>query len=434
LFITLDVFHQEHPDKTIGPQGSVRGAVVGKHLAWLEKLLTAARKDARIKHIFVQSHLPAIHPVRKVNSSGMLMDRGMKSELWKTMRKHKVDIYFAGEVHANTLTKDPESNLVQLVSRGNFFRNLQTVDVTDDRVEITCYNQTGSRPADGRYEKTGRFVVDKSGGKPTFTTDGELAFLDPKGRLFHFTFEEDHPLTDWPVMGLRGKTEDGSGVAVRGQKCTRVLPNKGAFGRHYSALSAGIGRVDGVHGKAGAFSKDSRMAIWGMGPLYGEHAVSYALWLKTTSDANQVLINSCSIWGNSLKGFLNLHLNGGLPEVVISKAQRLLVDAASLSDGKWHHLAAVMPQDGCELSEVKLFIDGKAMPTKLAGKDQALRFNQAVRMSFGGFGFSRDAVTALGAKPYEGALDDPSIWARSLSAKEVTGLAARGPTEPKLMK
>ena len=45
------------------------------------------------------------------------MDDEMESDFWKTMRKHEVDIYFAGEVHSNTVTKDPKSDLVQVVTR-----------------------------------------------------------------------------------------------------------------------------------------------------------------------------------------------------------------------------------------------------------------------------------------------------------------------------
>ncbi len=80
LFVTVDAFYQEDPDKTIGPQGGVTGTVVGKHLEWLDHVLSEARKDASIKHIFVQAHLPVLQPVRRVNSSGMLMDDEMESD------------------------------------------------------------------------------------------------------------------------------------------------------------------------------------------------------------------------------------------------------------------------------------------------------------------------------------------------------------------
>ena len=150
LFVTVDVFHQEDPDKNIGKQGSVTGAVVGKHLKWLDHVLSEARKDSGIKHIFVQAHLPVLQPVRRVNSSGMLMDDEMESDFWKTLRKHKVDIYFAGEVHPNTVTKDPKSDLVQVVTRAQWLNNFVTVDVTDERIDITLYNQAAPKPSDSR--------------------------------------------------------------------------------------------------------------------------------------------------------------------------------------------------------------------------------------------------------------------------------------------
>ena len=70
LFVTVDTFNFENPNKILGGQGTVTGAVTGKHLDWLDQVLAEGRKDPTIKHIFVQGHLPVIYPVRKVNSSG----------------------------------------------------------------------------------------------------------------------------------------------------------------------------------------------------------------------------------------------------------------------------------------------------------------------------------------------------------------------------
>lgn len=63
-----------------------------------------------IKHMFVQSHLPVLNPVgRKVLSQAMFLiqvKEAIFGNLWSTI----VDIYFAGEVHANTVLKDDYSN------------------------------------------------------------------------------------------------------------------------------------------------------------------------------------------------------------------------------------------------------------------------------------------------------------------------------------
>jgi len=425
LFVTVDVFHQEDATKVMGDQGSVTGTVTGKHLTWLDNVLGEARKDASIKHIIVQAHLPVIYPVRKVNSSGMMMDGGPDCAFWRTLRQHRVDIYFAGEVHANTVTRDPASDLVQVVSRGNFFSNFLTVDVTDKSLDIALHNQTGGKPSDGQYERTGRLVIDKSGGRPGFQADGELAFFDPQARMLHFPLDRDVALTEHPIVGLRGKTADGTGVMIRGIKCSRVSPNHGELGAHYGAICGNVEQVDGVRGKAGRFGVNSRMGVFAMGPHYGGRAVSYALWAKTTDGGNLVLVNCGSIWGKGLTDFLNLNLNAGIPEVMVAEGQRLVAESARLNDGKWHHIAVVMPRDNCLFSAVRVHVDGKGVSTHVVGADRELRFNQAVRMSFGGLGYSRDAFDALPVKPFIGAMDELSVWARSLRADEVVALAER---------
>lgn len=422
LFVTVDVFHQESPDKVLGDEGTVTGAVAGEHLQWLESVLAEARKDPSIKHIFVQAHLPVIYPVRKVSSSGMLMDAGAESPFWQVLRKHKVDIYFAGEVHANTVTKDPGSDLVQVVSRGNFFDNLLTVDVSDDRIELVCRNQAGEEASDGKYTDTGRLVIDKRGGKTVLDGEGELAFLDPSARLFHFDFEGDVAMKDLPIMGFAGREKKEDAKTIRGVECARIFTNRGEFGRHFSALQANVELIDGPRGKAGRFDEESRMAVFAMGPHHGSHAVSYALWIKTVSGENQLLVNSGSIWSKVLQGFFNLNLNDGVPEVMVSRSQRLLAEGVKLNDGQWHHLAVAMPKDGCLLSEVRMYADGKPLATKLVGTDLPLRFNQAVRMSFGGLGYSNKGFDALPVKPFVGSMDEISIWARAVDGEEISKL------------
>jgi hypothetical protein len=62
------------------------------------------------------------------------------------------------------VTKDPKSELVQVVTRAKFMNNFVTVDVTDERIEITLYNQAAPKLSDGKYDVYGKFVIDKSAG------------------------------------------------------------------------------------------------------------------------------------------------------------------------------------------------------------------------------------------------------------------------------
>jgi len=406
LFVTVDVFHQESPDQVIGEEGTVTGAVTGKHLQWLDHVLSEARKDPSIQHIFVQAHLPVIHPVRKIESSGMLMDDGPDCEFWNTLRKYRVDIYFAGEVHANTVTKDTESPLLQVVTRGNYLDSLFTADISGDRIEITAHRLIGASPADGTYEPSGRLVIDKSSSGPVISGEGSLALFDPRGRLLHYTFEEEGPLK-------------GQSPKVRGIFCSRLFPNSGVFGDTYDALYAGIIPVEGVRGKAALMDEKSRLVAGGMGPALGGRVCSYALWIKTVSAENQLLINTASLYRPAQRNFFNLNLNDGIPEAAVSATQTLAGRVPKLNDGRWHHIAVTMPADNCLLSEIRMYADGRTVDVRLNGADVPVSADRASQLSFGGLGNSHGGLDALPVKPFCGAMDEISVWARPLTDAEV---------------
>lgn len=93
-----------------------------------------------------------------------------------------------------------------------------------------------------------------------------------------------------------------------------------------------------------------------------------------------------------------------------------------MNDGKWHHIAAVMPKDNCLLSEVQLFVDGNQVKAKLVGADRNIHINQAVRLGFGGLNYSTKSFDQLAVKPFVGELDEISIWTRPLPDTEVAAL------------
>jgi hypothetical protein len=395
----------------------------------LDHVLSEARKDSSIKHIFVQAHLPVLQPVRRVNSSGMLMDDEMESDFWKTLRKHKVDIYFAGEVHSNTVTKDPKSDLVQVVTRAKFLNNFVTVDISDDEIDITLYNQVAPKPSDGKYDVYGKFVIDKSSGKKVFKDEGELAFLDRDAPMLHFDFEENFALADRQVLGL----QKGPGnpfvteVTIQGVRCNRSFANRGEFGQNYDAQYGDIDFTDGPHGLAGVFNPNSQMAVYGAGPHHYGDIISYALWMKTTSEEDMVLINTGRA---GLRGLMNLNLNDGEPELLMAANERLIAKGQKLNDGQWRHIAVSMPKKDCKLSEVQFYVDGQPVESNVVGRDKPINVNMANKVTIGGLGhgngktpFSKLIHGKLGIKPFVGSLDEISVWARALTATEVAELA-----------
>ena len=139
------------------------------------------RKDSSIKHIFVQAHFSIIKPVRKVRCSGQCMDGADQSEFWVIMDKYDDGIYFAGEVHstAASKSKDPASNLVQIVSRGRAFGNFLVVNITDDGIDVKLFNEIGDKQKwNGQYVENGHLTIDKSSSDIDISSSGELGFID----------------------------------------------------------------------------------------------------------------------------------------------------------------------------------------------------------------------------------------------------------------
>jgi hypothetical protein len=355
----------------------------------------------------VQSHLPVIYPVRKVSSSGMLIDNGVDNPFWQLMRKYQVDIYFAGEVHANTVTKDPESNLLQVVTRGNFFTNFQTIDITDDKIEMTLYRHFGEQTSDGNYRPSGTLTVDKSKSTTVIKASGDLALLAPKSKLLHFTFEQDFAQFARPINGLREKK---SSFVLDGKRCDRTLANSGTFGAQYDALHCNVDIVAGKNGNAGKFTEDSRMAVFAMGPSQSKHAIAYELSFKTDAKANQILINTATIWGNTPKDFLNLYLDDGLATIAISAKKMLKAKSNKLNDGQWHRIKVSMPHDDAKLSQLIIEVDGRVVDSNQTNGDGKIKLNQSMRFTVGGRGYSSNAMKNIPVKNFIGLIDDVSLW------------------------
>lgn len=95
--VTLDVFRRGWRKG----RWTVRQSIDRQQFDWLDRVLTRANADG-IETIIVQAHLPIAAPVRERHTSGLMYEKGVGSPLWRLMRRHGVDLYLAGEVHAVT--------------------------------------------------------------------------------------------------------------------------------------------------------------------------------------------------------------------------------------------------------------------------------------------------------------------------------------------
>jgi hypothetical protein len=90
-----------------------------------------------------------------------------------------------------------------------------------------------------------------------------------------------------------------------------------------------------------------------------------------------------------------------------------------------------MPKKDCKLSEVQFYVDGQPVESEVVGEDKPINVSMVNKVSVGGPGhevgrrspFAEFMHGTLGIQPFEGSLDEVSVWARALTAAEVAELA-----------
>ena len=417
----------------LGGEGIMTGDVIGPHLKWFEDILKEARKDDTIKHIIVQSHLPILQPVRRAKSSSMFFDRAENSEFWKIMVQYEVDVYFAGEVHAFTASKTPNSNLVQIVSKSKLLENFLKVVVTEDSLRIDAINDARLiKPwpketyEEKDYETIGSLVIDKSSTDIHITDSGVLKILDVSaGPLIHFPFDQLHKIEDRQIFGFQTKKEIRPFDAIMKDKhLHKAIQNEGLFGQQFDSHVGNITVIGGVTGSSGFFDgSTSEMGVWAYGPQIGGSVVSYSVWFKTWKGSEMILIHCGPAWEEETgKNMFTLTLDNGVPTLYASKTSVLRpinsIDT-SLNDSGWHNVVVSMTHHSSLLSEVLIFIDGKRVLTSVTG-DVNLFFVNHSQISVGSFGYT--ATTKLefpSWNTFHGSIDEAQVWGKTIREEDL---------------
>ena len=419
LFISVDVFRFEGKDKVLGEQGLVSGDIAGKHLEWLENVLKEAQDISSIKHIVVQSHLPIIYPVRKYQSSGLMMHNTRENVLLKTMRNYNVDLYLAGEVHMNTLTKDPESDLIQFVGRGNGLSNFTIVEVEPQKLTINCFRNDDT--------ELGKLCIDKSTPQTTIKSEGILTPIKPKGLQINWGFDEKTKVNDFS-SSLGNFSSFQKYYLCNPSEKTFVYPNEGDFGINYSLFGDNVELTDGVCGKAAKLSERSKLFAVAIGPMDADFKRTVSCWIKTERKGRRSILNLGLRWHREGE-FFNLSLNEGNLELSLRPEKVATAKEKPVNDGEWHHVAIVVPKRNASLSDCKLYVDGEVV-SKISYEngDAKINTDQANWMTLATQSdkFHNKLAEKMGMKEYTGLLDDFSIWTRALSDEDIKTLYTMG--------
>lgn len=428
LFVSVDVFRQDDPGTNIHTiHGTVSPDVAGAHLTWLDNLLTAADSDPSIDHVIVQAHPPVFPGTRKRSSSGMMLVDRMDSAFWNVLRAHshqmggKVRLYFGGEVHTVTATKDEESDVVQLV-HGNpplgDTSNFIVATVQSDRIEIDLYGvqmsndnsqtrwqvsktsgQNGNMAVTG-FSYDGRMVIDVSGPKTQFENEGWLEFVDYNGLLIHFALDE----------------------------ATGVPPydNTGSMGNiNYAGLQRGApALVSGKLGNARRFDGVDDYIESGMAPITEGERRSISAWIRTSSLDSFLTIAS---YGKD-KGFagrFNFRVSAGVLELNIKNGVTAVASSAPpVNDGQWHHVAVVLPQARNNLlGDVIFYVDGVAYPATTGSPNTWI-------VTFPGTNnFLIGVAHAESWGFFNGEIDDVGLWGAGLNLGRIRALKNTADTD-----
>ncbi|MCD6392542.1 MAG: hypothetical protein J7M40_03445, partial [Planctomycetes bacterium] len=174
---------------------------------------------------------------------------------------------------------------------------------------------------------------------------------------------------------------------------------------YFARVGSGALRLDGF---------DDRVQITGYKGIGGGSSRTVCAWIKTTDTEGEIISWGANaipggrwIFVTESDGFLRLEVGGGA-----------IVGSTFVCDDQWHHVAAVLENDGSpNVNEIKLYVDG-AMDDPTSAGDREI--NTVTDPSV-----SPDVKIGLygdGQRFFGGLIDEVRIYDRPLTAEEIATL------------
>lgn len=206
-----------------------------------------------------------------------------------------------------------------------------------------------------------------------------------------WTFNEASGITAWDSTGLHPATIYNMADTTRrlGRE-NKALFFDGvddyAVATGYKGVTGGASRTCSAWIRTSLTAKEQNIMTWGSGQ-------SGQKWMFRVQDAGQLAVG---VWGGYIRG------------------------SSMVADGKWHHVAAVLDNDGSpDVSEIRLYVDGVLETNTTVSALQAI--NTAS---------SQDVYLAVLSESnlqnyFAGTLDDLRVYSRALSGQEILLLAGK---------
>ena len=158
------------------------------------------------------------------------------------------------------------------------------------------------------------------------------------------------------------------------------------------------------------------VAVSGYQGVVGTHSRTVSAWIRPTAASGTILS-----WGNPADGeaWIFMVNGGGQIQVTLNGDDGDIAGSTDvMSDGLWHHVAAVLENDGSpDLSEVALYVDG--VREVAACQPMPVNTGKGIDVHIG----AADAATG---GYFQGQMDDVAIFDVAVSADEIARLYTQG--------
>jgi parallel beta-helix repeat protein len=210
---------------------------------------------------------------------------------------------------------------------------------------------------------------------------------------------DDLPPTDLEAhWKLDGNADDSSGNDRHG-----ILYGGPAWATERSV--DGAIQLDGL---------DDYVEIPGYTGISGGASRTCSAWIKTTAAESGQIVS----WGSSADGqkwTFRTESDGALGVGIWNGY--IKTTTRFVNDGNWHHVAAVLADDGSpDVSEIQLYIDGVLETNPFISKSRAIATTDDQNVVIGAL-LAIDGVSYMGH--FEGLIDDVRVYSRALSPFEI---------------
>ena len=169
--------------------------------------------------------------------------------------------------------------------------------------------------------------------------------------------------------------------------------------------------VDGVHGSALEFEANNHVAVPGYEGIMGSSPRTTCAWINVAKTSASIIT-----WGPAGSGTKwCMRTHNGPASLRVECGQSYIYGTTDLVDGEWHHVAAVLEDDGSPaVEEIKFYVDGVL--------DEIGEANPRPVNTASGVEFRIAYDLNNTGRTYQGLMDDVRIYDRALSADDIQAL------------